>query len=129
MKRTFIMTAGVLLGFSALADAADLDGQWARGDGNANVRIAPCGSNTCTINTWIKPGTPREKAGDRLVMTIRPADDSYSGTAFDPQRDMTSRITVVVRRERMTTRGCIVTGLLCKSINWTRMNAGDQQLA
>ncbi len=86
VKRTFIMTAAVMLEFSALADAADLDGRWARGDGNANVRIAPCGSNICAINTWIKPGTPREKAGDRLVMTIKPA-----GTAPIPaQRSILS---------------------------------------
>lgn len=103
------------------AHAADIEGQWARGDGNAKVRIAPCGNNICAVNTWIKPGTPREKAGDTLVMTIKPGSNGvYSGTAFDPQRDLTYRITVTVNGDEMSTRGCIVAGLICKGVDWTR---------
>jgi uncharacterized protein (DUF2147 family) len=105
------------------ANAAGLEGQWQRGDGNARVMIAPCGDNICATNTWIKPGTPREKAGDKLVMTITPgADGGYSGTAFDPQRDMTYKLTITLSGDRMTTRGCILVGLLCKGIDWTRIN-------
>ncbi len=105
------------------ASAADINGNWARGDGKARVRIAPCGDNICATNTWIKPGTPREKTGDRLVMDIK-ADEkgAYSGTAFDPQRDKSYKLTVTVNGDNMTTRGCIVAGLLCKGISWTRIN-------
>lgn len=104
------------------AQAADIGGQWARGDGNAKVRIAPCGTNICAVNTWIRPGTPREKAGDKLVMTIEPgADGVYSGNAFDPQRDLTYRITVTVSGDQMVTRGCVVAGLICKGVDWTRI--------
>jgi uncharacterized protein (DUF2147 family) len=104
-------------------NAAGLEGEWQRGDGNARVRIAPCGADICAINTWIKPGTPREKAGDKLVMSVMPASDGgYSGTAFDPQRDMTYKLTITIAGDRMTTRGCIVAGLLCKGIDWTRIN-------
>lgn len=111
------------LGTISLAYATDIDGQWARGDGNAKVRIAPCGSDICATNIWIKPGTPKEKEGDRLVMSIQAgADGVYSGTAFDPQRDMTYKLTVTVQGDNMTTKGCIVAGLLCKGINWTRIN-------
>jgi uncharacterized protein (DUF2147 family) len=124
MQKTTMMTvvAATLCAF-APAHAADINGQWARGDGNAKVRIAPCGSDICATNTWIKPGTPKEKKGDRLVMTIK-ADSSgtYTGTAFDPQRDMSYRLTVTVNGDKMTTRGCIVAGLLCKGIDWTRIN-------
>ncbi|XHE11960.1 DUF2147 domain-containing protein [Agrobacterium deltaense] len=105
------------------AGAADIDGNWARGDGNAKVLIAPCGDNICATNTWIKPGTPKEKAGDRLVMDIKPDENGvYSGTAFDPQRDKSYRITVTVDGSSMTTKGCIVAGLLCKGISWTRID-------
>ena len=70
------------------AMAADIDGNWARGDGKAKVMIAPCGENICATNTWIKPGTPKEKTGDQLIMDIKQTEaGSYSGTAFDPQRD------------------------------------------
>ena len=105
------------------AGAADIDGNWARGDGNAKVLIAPCGDNICATNTWIKPGTPKEKTGDRLVMDIKPDENGvYSGTAFDPQRDKSYRITVTVDGSSMTTKGCIVAGLLCKGISWTRID-------
>lgn len=110
-------------GIAAVAEAADIDGQWSRGDGNAKIRIAPCGADICAVNTWIKPGTPSEKAGDRLVMTIkRDSDDMYSGTAFDPQRNLTYRITLSVNGNEMTTRGCIVAGLICRGVHWARLN-------
>jgi uncharacterized protein (DUF2147 family) len=121
----WILTVAVMLslGFATMANAAGIDGQWARGDGNAKVRIAPCGSNICATNTWIKPGTPSEKAGDILTMTIKPVSDGgYSGTAFDPQRNLTYKISVNVKGDTMTTRGCVLAGLLCKDVNWARIN-------
>jgi uncharacterized protein (DUF2147 family) len=125
MRRMMIGT-GVLatLACTSSAFAADIDGQWARGDGEAKVRIAPCGGDICATNTWIKPGTRGEKEGDKLVMTIKPQSDegSYSGTAFDPQRDMTYKITVTVDGDTMTTKGCIVAGLICKGVSWSRIN-------
>ncbi|MDQ0321965.1 uncharacterized protein (DUF2147 family) [Pararhizobium capsulatum DSM 1112] len=123
MIRILTATAITVLALAPTARSADLDGQWARGDGNAKVRIAPCGPNICAINTWIKPGTPSEKAGDKLVMTIsQDAGGDYAGTAFDPQRDLTYKITVTVKGDQMTTKGCIVAGLLCKDVNWKRVD-------
>lgn len=123
MKRLTLTAVVFALGFVGIAKADGIEGQWARGDGNAKVRIAPCGSDICAVNTWIKPGTPREKTGDKLVMTIKAgADGNYAGTAFDPQRDMTYKLTVTVNGDKITTRGCIVAGLLCKGVDWTRIN-------
>lgn len=117
---TFAVVALVLAG---VAEAGDISGHWARGDGNARVQIAPCGSDICAVNTWIKPGTPKEKEGDKLVMSIKQdAEGRYSGTAFDPQRDMSYRLTVTVSGNKMTTKGCVVAGLLCKGVDWTRVN-------
>lgn len=122
--QSFILTAAVFaLGSFGLASAADIEGQWARGDGNAEVRVAPCGSDICAVNTWIKPGTPKEKKGDKLVMTIKPgAAGVYAGIAFDPQRNMSYNLTVTVNGNTMTTRGCVVAGLLCKGMDWRRIN-------
>jgi uncharacterized protein (DUF2147 family) len=115
--------AGLLSLLAGPLLAADLDGNWARGDGNAKVEIAPCGAQICATNTWIKPGSGSEKAGDKLVMTIdRTADGSYSGTAFDPQRNMTFKITVVVAEKKMTTKGCVAGGILCRAVNWSRID-------
>ncbi|NTJ43079.1 DUF2147 domain-containing protein [Agrobacterium larrymoorei] len=123
MKSVLRLSTVVLMLGGTAAAAADINGQWARGDGNAKVEIAPCGSDICAINTWIKPGTPKEKSGDKLVMSIKPSSDGeYSGTAFDPQRDLTYKITVSVKGDSMTTKGCVLAGILCKGVSWTRIN-------
>lgn len=127
MKPGMPVILGALLlaasGLTATASAAGIEGQWRRGDGKARVNIAPCGADICATNTWIKPGTPREKAGDKLVMSVKPASGGgYSGTAFDPQRDRTYSLTITISGDQMTTRGCIVAGLLCRGIDWTRIN-------
>ena len=115
--------AVLLVGAAFPAEAADIDGNWARGDGNARVRIASCGADVCVVNTWIKPGTPKEKEGDKLVMSIKEdSEGSYSGTAFDPQRDLSYKLTVKVDGDRMTTKGCVIAGLICKGVDWTRIN-------
>ncbi len=122
MRNVIAISMFLTIGSAGIAGAADYDGQWARGDGNARVSITPCGSDICATNTWIKPGTPKEKKGDRLVMTItRAADGSYAGSAFDPQRDMTYKLTMTVNGNRMTTKGCVVAGLICRSVEWTKV--------
>ncbi|MBW6424148.1 DUF2147 domain-containing protein [Rhizobium sp. XQZ8] len=121
----WISAAAVTFAFclATSATAGDMNGEWARGDGNAKVRVAPCGSDVCATNTWIKPGTPKEKVGDKLVMTIKPtSNDGYSGTAFDPQRDLTYKMTVTISGDKMTTRGCVLAGIICKGVDWTRIN-------
>ena len=123
MRRISAAVAVLALGFANTAAAADMDGHWARGDGSAKVNVAPCGSDVCATNTWIKPGTPSEKAGDKLVMTIKPVSaGEYSGSAFDPQRDLTYRITVSVHGDKMTTKGCVLAGIICKGVEWTRID-------
>jgi uncharacterized protein (DUF2147 family) len=123
MKTLALFATVTALALGAGAQAAELGGVWARSDGKAKVRIAPCGGDICAINTWIKPGTPNEKAGDRLVMKVeKVAANKYSGSAFDPQRDMTYRITLDVGSDRMTTTGCVLGGLLCKGVGWTRID-------
>lgn len=96
-------------------------GNWARGDGNARVRIAPCGKNICATNTWIRnPGS--EKVGQVLVMKVRKTrEGSYKGSAFDPQRNLTVSMQMKVGAQKMTTSGCVAGGLICKSTNWTRL--------
>ena len=123
MKKVLKLALAVLALSGSAALAEEISGQWARGDGNAKVRIAPCGSDVCAVNTWIKPGTPKEKTGDKLVMSIKPiSDGEYAGTAFDPQRDLTYKLTVSVKGDSMTTKGCVLAGIVCKGVSWTRIN-------
>ena len=126
LRKIAVIAALALTAAPLHAAEASLEGEWARGDGKARVRIAPCGGDLCAINTWIRPGVADEKVGDRLVMTIKAggkADgaDAWSGKAYDPQRHMTFRMTIDVAATTMTTHGCVLGGLVCKTMGWTRL--------
>lgn len=87
----------------------------------AAVKIAKCGAAFCAVNTWVKDSAQGEKVGDRLVMNVRPkSEGKLSGTAFDPQRNLTYRIDISVADQSMKTRGCVLGGILCKSVGWTK---------
>jgi uncharacterized protein (DUF2147 family) len=116
------LTAFAVLIFAAASQAqqsADPSGIWLRDDGNARVRIAPCGSNICATNLWIGDTSKGEEAGDRLVMSLQPkSPDTLAGTAYDAKRDRTYSITVQVSENALLTRGCILGGVLCKNVHW-----------
>ncbi len=105
----------------AHSSTQSIHGVWTRGDGNARVRIAACGQSLCATNVWISDTSGGEEVGDRLVMTVMPDNGGrLAGTAFDPKRDLTYSIRIDVREAKLVTRGCILGGLLCKSIDWSR---------
>lgn len=102
--------------------AESLNGMWNRNDGGSKVRIEPCGKSYCAVNTFIRDPKSEEKVGDVLVMTLQDKGSDLSGAAFDKRRNKSYNMTVSVKNGAMTTRGCILGGLLCKGIAWTRAN-------
>jgi len=123
------MVTAALLGVVTLAGAAAAQppsplGDWARGDGKARVRVELCGQELCAVNTWIRPGVTDEKVGDMLVMYVSPAGASaFTGEAWDPQRRLTFSMRLAVGERTMTTHGCMLAGLLCKDMDWIRLDA------
>ncbi len=123
---------GVLIAAASLLPGAGLAssdpspfGLWARGDGKAKVKVERCGDAICATNTWIREGTKGEKAGDVLVMSVKPEDPGrWSGTAFDRQRDLTYRMSLTIEGKSMRTEGCVLAGIVCKEMAWTRL-AGE----
>lgn len=116
-----LMAFSVVIPAQAGASFENMTGYWSRGDGLAAVKINRCGSSWCAVNTWVKDPSKGEKVGDRLVMNVSPKPDGkLSGTAFDPQRNLTYRIDISVADQSMKTRGCVLGGLLCKSVGWTK---------
>ena len=112
----------VLAGGAVLARDAPYLGAWARDDGKTRIRVERCESSVCAFNTWVKPGMRGEKVGDRLVLKIAPAGaSSWSGRAFDPQRNQSYTVKVSVANRRMTTSGCAMGGLFCQSMTWSRL--------
>lgn len=121
-----ILAVALLMSASAAdAENPSPQGLWARGDGKAKVRIEPCGSDLCAVNTWIKAGVKDEKVDDKLIMTVSEATPGHwTGKAFDPQRNLHYRLKMQIADKTMTTSGCVLGGLLCKGVNWTRI-AGE----
>jgi uncharacterized protein (DUF2147 family) len=105
---------------AALAGPAYL-GDWARADGKTRIHVAACGASVCARNTWVRHGVSGEKVGDRLVLKVKPSGAGrWSGSAFDPQRGQNYAITVRAAAKHMTTRGCVMAGFVCESMNWSR---------
>jgi uncharacterized protein (DUF2147 family) len=97
-------------------------GNWARGDGKTHIRVAPCGAEFCGVNTWVRRGASDEKVGDTLVVNVKPAGaERWSGSAFDRRRNRHYTMRVHVANAHMTTQGCILGGMMCQSMNWTRL--------
>ena len=104
------------------AMAAAPTGAWEREDGTVRVRIEPCGADICATNTWVKDPAGGEKVGDVLVMSLTPIDPAtLKGTAFDRRRNATYSFEMTVEAERLLTKGCVLGGLLCKSVAWRRV--------
>jgi uncharacterized protein (DUF2147 family) len=112
----------------AAAAANDIFGTWLRDDGNARVRVAPCGGAVCATNLWIRdPQKQGEKVGDRLEFSIKPAGEGWRGKAYDPQRKLTFSATLSAEGGAMTTKGCMLAGLVCRTTTWQRMPATAAQ--
>jgi uncharacterized protein (DUF2147 family) len=104
----------------ALAEQAYL-GDWARADGKTRIHVASCGASVCARNTWVRHGVSGEKVGDRLILTVKPAGAGHwSGNAFDPQRKENYAINVHATAKHMTTQGCVMGGIVCQSMGWSR---------
>ena len=120
-KMLSLTALAVGMALSAASAATEkVNGVWMRDDGNARVRIAPCGSDICATNLWIKDTSQGEEVGDRLVMTLKPEGDKLTGTAFDAKRDRKMSMTITVGENSLHTRGCILADMLCRSVGWTR---------
>jgi uncharacterized protein (DUF2147 family) len=125
LRRAAALTALMTIGVShvSLASEAPYLGDWARSDGKTRIHVASCGAEICARNTWVRHGVSGEKVGDRLILKVRPAGAGHwSGNAFDPQRKQNYAINVHVTAKHMTTRGCAMGGLMCQSMNWTRLH-------
>jgi len=114
----------LLTAVPTLASAAggpDISGNWTRSDGNVRMSVASCGAQICATNTWIKDPSKGEAVGDKLVMTLAPQGAStLAGSAYDVRRDAKYTVQISVQNDQMQTRGCMLEGVVCKSLSWVR---------
>ncbi len=115
-------TGVVMAGADAGAiSGASITGAWMRTDGNLRIAVEPCGERFCAVSTWIKDPGKGEAVGDRLVMTLQPRDPvRLAGEAFDEKRGLKYSMLISVGQDAMTTQGCVLSGVICRTMSWTR---------
>jgi uncharacterized protein (DUF2147 family) len=116
------LTAALLLGSALVpAAAADVSGVWIRDNGEAKVRIAPCGGALCGTVVWVKDAAEQAEVGRRVFWDMVPDGHAvWRGKAFNPMDGRTYTGKLNLEGSAMTTSGCVLGGLICQSMTWTR---------
>ena len=114
------------------ASAKGLEGHWRNPKGSVTVKVTPCGRNAYCATvvdasekakaSARKGGTAR-LIGTQILTDLRPAGNgTYKGRAFEPKRNIRAPATVrVVGPDAITVKGCVISGIICKSQRWTRV--------
>lgn len=121
-----LIVVGLASGGAALAqDVAgkDVAGTWLRDTGASRVRFVKCGEAMCGTLAWLKDTTGPAKVGQRIFYDMKPSGDGkWSGSAFNPEDGKTYSGTMTLSGEKLTTSGCVLGGLICRSVTWNRAN-------
>ena len=126
MRSKFLLAiAAASFAFAATqAFAADVNGTWLRDTGLSQVKFAPCGGGAlCGTIAWIKPGADTKgKVGQRVFFDMKPDGDGWKGSAFNPEDGQNYTGKMSLSGATLTTQGCAMGGMICKSTTWTRVN-------
>ena len=120
-----VLAAGapILPGSAQAGSGAMITGVWSRTDGGSRIAIEQCGERFCAVNTWIRDPSKGEEVGDQFVMTLQPRDPAnLAGEAFDVKRRVKYTMLISVAEDAMTTQGCVLSGIVCKTMNWVRLH-------
>ena len=105
----------------ATAPDSALQGLWNREDGRGGVLILPCGDAFCGDIAWLRDASGPGQVGERVLIDLRPtADDTWAGTARNPEDGRDYSGTLVLDGDRLVTKGCIFGGLICQTVILTR---------
>ncbi len=117
-----MLASAALLAVSAAgAYAGDVKGDWMRTDGKAKVRFASCGDAVCGSISWLRDPNDPGKVGQQVFFDMKPRGENiWAGSAFNPEDGKTYSGKMTLSGDRLVTAGCVLGGLICKSLNWTR---------
>jgi len=117
------LAALALLAGIATASAQEVTGVWQRDTGASRVRFAKCGEALCGTIAWLKDPDGPAKLGQRIFYDMRPnGANKWAGSAFNPEDGKTYSGTMTLAGDTLTTAGCIMGGLICRTVKWTRAN-------
>jgi uncharacterized protein (DUF2147 family) len=142
MLPRLLSIAALMVVLTAPTQAADPTGLWINEKGDTKVRLARCGTALCGTVAWL--GRPNDASGrpktdwrnpdadkrDRpliglpVLLDMKPAgDDRWSGSIYnaDDGKTYVSHV-MLAGATSLQVRGCVLGGLLCKSMTWTRTN-------
>ena len=104
------------------ASAQQATGLWLRENGASHVRIAPCGDALCGFVAWVKDPDSASEVGMKVFFDMKPSSPGiWEGQAFNPEDQKTYTGKMVLDGNALKTSGCVFGGLICKSVNWTRL--------
>jgi uncharacterized protein (DUF2147 family) len=120
----FMLAAGLAVSIAAPARADDaILGEWLRDTGSSRVRFAPCGGAVCGVIVWLRDKDSEAKVGQRIFFGMKPTGaNTWAGSAFNPEDGKTYSGKMTLSGNTLSTAGCVLGGLICKSASWTRAN-------
>lgn len=124
MIRTGIIAAAFVTLAAGSAAAQSATGTWLRDTGASRVRISPCGDALCGSIVWLKEGAETSaKVGQRIFYEMKPdGAGKWSGKAFNPEDGKTYSGTMSVSGSTLTTAGCVLGGMICRTVRWSKVN-------
>lgn len=125
MRIKLLLSVAILALAGTHASASDVSGTWLRDTGASQVRFAPCGGGAlCGTIAWIKPGADTKgKVGQRVFYDMKSdGAGGWKGSAFNPEDGQTYTGKMSLSGGTLTTQGCAMGGMVCRSTTWTRAN-------
>ncbi len=120
MRRILLVLSALAITSPALAQQAT--GLWLRENAASHVRIAPCGDALCGFVAWVKDPERAGEIGLKVFYDMKPVSTgTWEGQAFNPEDEKTYTGKMVLEGEALKTSGCVFGGLICRSVNWTRL--------
>jgi len=140
MKRlALIASLPLMLAATCAASAGDISGVWLTSDGDAHVRIAPCGANMCGNLVWTQPPKPGEATTDvnnpdpskrshpllglTVAVDFRPSasdPNKFDGQFYNPDNGKMYKGSISSSGpDTLRVEGCLL--IFCRTQTWTRV--------
>lgn len=127
------LLAGLLCLSATLAQADAASGTWKTEPGDTggylHVTVGPCGDALCgsidkAFNAQGGVSSDYEHVGKRMIWDMKAqGDGSYGGgKIWAPDKDKTYKSRMSLSGNKLTVKGCVAGGAICRGQTWMRVN-------